>query len=173
MSIVSCRLDEQLSDLRSNQVALRLRVENAGDSPVSLLKLDPRVPDQVRLIEVKDRSMSAATSKRLELMEQLNRLLRQQLWVTSEAFRALWVERQRESVAKVLTVGGYLSTIVRMIFTNRRFQNDMRREFESSAYIIDSLEDARSAQSRWMADTNGDQSVAELYRAKLELSVIV
>ncbi|MNJ69411.1 hypothetical protein D3C77_657580 [compost metagenome] len=46
------KLEEQLSDLRSNQVAYKLTIENLGAEPIILLGLEPSIPVGAQLLEV-------------------------------------------------------------------------------------------------------------------------
>jgi hypothetical protein len=56
MTNVTVQLDEQLSDLRSNEIAYRFIAENRGAKPIRLISLTSRVADGVTLLDVKDSS---------------------------------------------------------------------------------------------------------------------
>lgn len=168
MTAPKFKLEEQLSDLRSDQIAYKLTIENPDIKPLRLLSVEPRVPVGASLLEITDSSLAEANARKAELIEELNRLLRQFLWVTSEPFRQTWIDRQKESIREVFTVTGFLSAYFKLIFNNKSFQARMKREFESFAFTIASAADARSAYVRWMEKSNEYEAIKTLFDAKTE-----
>jgi hypothetical protein len=167
VGIISCRLDEQLADKRSNQVALRLQIDNASPSPVRLLRVEARVPDQVLLIEVRDRSLTAATTRRIAILEELTRLLHNHLLFRSKPFQTLWVERQQELMRETFSPFGLFRAYYFLLFRRRSWERRLRRNFETFAFQIDSLEDARNASARWTLPQD-PTAFAELFAAKVD-----
>lgn len=158
------KLEEQLSDLRSEQIAYKLTIENPGTCPIRLLSVEPKVPVGARLLEITDTSLAEASARKVELLEELNRLLRQFLWVVSESFRETWIERQREELRKLFSFAG----VFHLYFNTKSFQARMRREFDSFAYKIGGASDARSAFDRWMKGTTEHPTITSLFEAKTE-----
>ena len=50
MPKITLTLTEQFSDLRSNEVAYKLTIENHGASAINLLTISPRIPEGVKLL---------------------------------------------------------------------------------------------------------------------------
>jgi hypothetical protein len=166
MAIPACRLEEQLSDLRSDQVAYKLTIENSGDHAITLFSVEPRVPVGAKLLEITDTSLAEANARRAELLQELNRLLRQHLWVTSADFRKTWVERQKEVWQELFSVTGYLKATFQILTHN--WEARMKYEFDSFQFKITSAADARSAYGRWLEQSAGDSAARSLFEAKLE-----
>lgn len=163
------RLDEQLTDLRSDQVAYKLTIENPHAEALRLFTVEPRVPVGAKVLEITDTSLAEVNARRAELLVELNRLLKQYLWVESESFRRVWIDRQKETLAEILTVTGYLRAFFQMQFRSSSWSARMKREFDSFEFKITSASDARSALEKWMKQqTNSDQTVSSLFLAKLE-----
>ena len=111
MSNPTFKLEEQLSDLRSSQIAYKLTIENPDPRPIRLLSVEPRVPVGAKLLEVTDTSLEEASARKAVLIRELNLILSKYLWVASKSFRDLWVERQRESFKEVLSFSKILSAV--------------------------------------------------------------
>lgn len=79
MSNVTFQLEEQLSDLRSNEIAYRFTAENRGPRTVLLRSLAPRVAEGVALLEVKDISERAVRLKHRTLCDELTATLKSYL----------------------------------------------------------------------------------------------
>lgn len=161
------KLEEQLSELRSNQIAYRLTIENADTNAIRLLDVKPKVPEGATLLEITDRSLAEAQARRSELIEELNLLLKQILWVTSASFRETLVQRQRAAFNDIFTASGVLRFYVQVIFSHPSFQAKMKREFNSIAFNISSGNDATYAQRKWAKPTSEHHAIAELFRAKV------
>ncbi len=160
------KMDEQLVDARSDQIAYKLTVSNPDSQPVRLLSVHPRVPVGASVLEITDSSLAQANLQKAKLLDELNRLLRQYLWVTSAAFRQEWIEQQKESVKQLLSVVGFLSVYLQLIFSLSSFQARMKREFESFSFNISSAADARSAYEKWMAASTEHDAVRTLFDEK-------
>lgn len=63
MSGPTFKIEEQLSDIRSNQIAYKLTIENAGADPLHLLSVEPRVPVGAELLGISDTSLALANAK--------------------------------------------------------------------------------------------------------------
>jgi len=162
------KLEEQLTDLRSDQIAYKLTIENPDLKPIRLLSVEPRVPVGASLLEITDTSLAEANARKAELIEELNRLLRQFLWVTSETFRETWIDRQKEVIKEVFSFSGFFYFYFQLIFRNKTWQARMKREFDSFAFKVASATDARSAYTRWIEKTDGHDAVRTLFEAKTD-----
>jgi len=161
-------LEEQLSDARSNEVAYRLRIENLGDSPVDILTINPRIPENVELIEVKDSSSEAAKLKHKKLCSELTELLSEHVFNVSKEAREREVTIQKEHVQEIIKD---LNTIWRAYFkalTGQMQRQIERRKERSEAgkFIIDSKCDAVIALEKWFSNEDEDDARATIFRAK-------
>lgn len=160
------KMEEQLVDSRSDQIAYKLTVSNADSQPIRLLSIYPRVPAGASVLEITDSSLAQANAQKAKLLDELNRLLRQYLWVTSTAFRTEWIAQQREAVKEIFSVVGILSVYFQIFFRPSIFQARVKREFDTFSFTIASAADARSAYEKWMAASTEYDAVRTLFDEK-------
>ena len=87
-------LEEQSGDVHSSQVAYKLTVHNTAVDPILILGLKAHVPQGAQLLEISDNESANCFSKRAELIEGLNDLLNDFLWLELEAFREGYIAAQ-------------------------------------------------------------------------------
>lgn len=162
------KLEEQLADIRSDQIAYKLTISNPDSQPVRLLAVNPRVPTDASLLEITDSSLAQANASKAELIDELTRLLRQYLWVTSSPFRQQWIDQHKESIKQLFSVVGFLSIYFQIIFNNASFQARMKREFDTISFKISSSADARSAYDKWMAPSSEHEAIKTLFDEKVK-----
>ena len=160
------KMEEQLVDSRSDQIAYKLTVSNPDSQPIRLLSVYPRVPAGATVLEITDSSLAQANAQKAKLLDELNRLLRQYLWVTSAAFRTEWITQQKEGVKEIFSVVGILSVYFQIFFRPSSLQARMKREFDSFSFTIVSAADARSAYEKWMAASTEHDAVRTLFDEK-------
>jgi hypothetical protein len=160
------RLEEQLVDVRSDQIAYKLTVSNADSTSLRLLSVQPRVPIGASLLEVTDSSLAQANAQKARLLDELNRLLRQYLWVTSAPFRQEWIDQQRTALRELFSVVGFLSVYFSLFFRNSSLQARMKREFETFSFNVASAADARAAYTKWMEASTSYEAVRSLFDEK-------
>jgi len=173
MGIVTCKLEEQMSDMRSNQVAFKFQIDNGGSVPITLLNALPRLPEEALLIEVKDRSNAASTAKRIDLLEDLTKMLNMQLWLRSEDLRKDMVAKQKAMVSELLTVTGYLKVVFQLLFSHNKYESQINRNFSCTKYEITSIEDAHAAVTRWIDNAESKNVLTEIFIEKVEQLVRV
>lgn len=164
----SMTLEEQLSDARSNEVAYRLRIENFGESPIDILNINPRIPEDVDLIEVKDLSSEAVKLKHKKICTELTELLEEQLFVTSKDYRERIVVIEKEYIQEMLKDFNAVPRIYFGMFTGY-LQKQMQRKRERSdagKFIIDSKRDANIALEKWFFDEDTNEARSTIFRAK-------
>lgn len=162
------KLEEQLADIRSDQIAYKLTILNPDSQPIRLLAVEPRLPIGASLLEVTDSSLAQANALKAELVDELTRLLRQYLWATSSAFRQQWIDQQKEALKQIFTVVGFLSIYFQLFFKSSSLQARMKKEFEAFSYKIASAADARSAYEKWMAPSSEHEAVKTLFDEKVK-----
>lgn len=162
------KLEEQLTDQRSEHIAYKLTIENTSTEAMRLLSVQPRVPAGARLLEITDTSLAETNARRAELIEELNLILKQYLWVISESFRQTWIEHQQNALKEILRFSRLIHLYAQMFFNQKRWEAQMKREFDSFSYKIASASDARSAYARWLSVTSDHEAVRTLFEAKTE-----
>jgi len=160
------RLEEQLVDVRSDQIAYKLTISNSDPNTLRLLTVQPRVPLGASLLEVTDSSLVQANAQKARLLEELNRLLRQYLWVTSTSFRQEWIDQQRATLKEIFTINGFLSGYINLFFRNSSLQARMKREFETFSFNVASATDARAAYTKWMESSTSHEAAKTLFDEK-------
>jgi hypothetical protein len=126
------------------------------------------VPVGASLLEVTDISLAETNARKAELIEELNNLLREFLWVVSKPFREAWLAQTKETYQELFSVTGLFRFYLQVLFNPRHWQAAMKRLFESFRFKISSASDARSAYGRWMKDTSEYETIRSLFEAKLE-----
>lgn len=140
MANVIFQMEEQLSDLRSNESAYRFTVENRGSKTVLLRTVTPRFAERVTLLEVKDTSERAVRLKHETLCNELT--------IIVNAFLARRSGESKE-YAKLL----------------RRLDDQDER---SIGFKIESTRDARTALETWFASLETEHvPEKQLFEAKL------
>jgi hypothetical protein len=162
------KLEEQLADQRSDQIAYKLTVENTDTCALRLLSVVPRIPAGSNLLATTNTSVAEASARKAALVEELNLLLKQYLLVVSESFRQAWVERQRAAMKEIFSFTSFLQFYFHLLFNQSNLQARVKRELESAAYKITSGPDARSAYQRWMANSSDHEAIRTLFDAKTE-----
>lgn len=169
------KLEEQLSDLRSNQIAYKLTVHNTSTDPISILGLQPNVPVGAQLLKITDNESAEDFSKKSELIEELNNLLNSFLWVESEEFRENFITVQMAAFRSMFSFNGILKAYMSIVIRRDFFERQIRRQIDSFQYKIASGDDARRAYQTWL-DTSAlsftgarhkQQSICVLFKAKL------
>lgn len=166
MSSPELKLEEQLPDARSDQIAYKLTIFNPESTPIRLLSVQPRVPAGAAVVDVTDSSLAQANAQKAVLLEELNRLLRQFLWVTSATFRQEWIDQQKIVLKELFSVVGFLSIYFQLFFRSSSLQARMKKEFDSFSFKVSSAADARSAYEKWMATSEQHEAVKTLFDEK-------
>lgn len=166
MAGLTSKLEEQLVDLRSNQIAYRVTIENHGSSAVRLLSVEPRVPPGASLLKITDRSLDENDAKRSELLGQLTHLYHQNLMVASADFREAWTVAMEEVVSRVLSASGFFRAY--FSFFRAAFRKQLTRDFGSLEFRIESAVDAQNAIKRWMQPPQDTGVIRSLFIAKAE-----
>ncbi|MBD9612231.1 hypothetical protein IB245_12035 [Pseudomonas sp. PDM02] len=162
------KLEEQLSDLRSNQIAYKLTIENLGAEPIILLGLEPKVPVGAQLLEITDNEFAEDFSKKSELISELNNLLGSYLWVKSESFRENLIAVQQEAFKELFSTSNLLKLYTPIFLRRKFFENQIRSRIKSFQYKINSGEDAHLAQRTWLSNGAIDhKGIDVLFQAKL------
>jgi hypothetical protein len=144
MANVLCNLEEQLSDLRSNEIAYRFTAENRGPKTIRLRSLTPQVADGVALLEVRD------TEERAVLLE--HRILCDELTATL-----------RSHIARMDSKGDKKSPFAQIFAPTSG--TDAQRAID---FAIKVSSDADTALTTWFVDTPAkDSSERKLFEAKL------
>jgi len=166
LATLEFKMEEQLVDARSDQIAYKLTISNPDSQPVRLLSVQPRVPVGASVLEIIDSSLAQANADKAKLMGELNRLLSMYLWVTSEAFRTQWIDRERESFKELFSFTGLMALYFQFFFRPSTFLARMKRESETFSFNIVSAADARSAYEKWMTKNSDHAAVQTLFDEK-------
>ena len=169
------KLEEQLSDTRSNQIAYKLTVHNPSADSISILELKPNVPVGGQILDITDNDSAEAFSQRSRLIDELNNLLNNFLWVESESFRENLVATQMQAYKSMFSFHGMLKIYASMIVRKDFFERQIRSQINSFQYKITSGDDARNAYTTWLgsltpsmkAPNHNQEGIRVLFRAKL------
>jgi hypothetical protein len=161
-------LEEQLSDSRSSEAAFRVKLENLGTSPFEVLRINPRIPEGVTLVEVKDSSTEAARIKYKKLCEDLTELLDQHVFVSSETERDARLKIDKQYLADFIKDANAIWRIYLNLFTGvlLKRMREYRERIAAHKFIIRNKDDADIALHSWFASPIQADHFARLFNAK-------
>ncbi|RVC63981.1 hypothetical protein [Mesorhizobium sp.] len=165
-------LTEQLSDARSNEVAFRVNIENAGTEPVHLLALTPRLPEGVALIEVKDFSAELDKVRHERLCTDLTEILDRRLTLNSAEHRQAITEAMYLVMKDIFTRPRTLLAIYgKLLFVGTKgsgklIVSKIYHRLGVLSYKISDSSDAKVAMAKWF--TNPSDVLDALFTAKAE-----
>lgn len=166
------RLDEELVDQRSKQIAYKLNIEAKGNYVFRLTQLHPRIPKGSCLVEIIDTSMAEINTRRQELVGELNALTNAISWVHSESFRQEHVKQQREvlrqaaSFSKILTI--YLNMIWSLASREKSLKSRYEADMQKVSFKIHSVHDAQKAYDLWVKQLDENDDIPKLFLAKID-----
>lgn len=156
MPRITMTLTEQLSDARSNEMAYRASIENAGTEPVHLLALAPRLPEGVELIEVKDFSAEMEKVRHQRLCRELTDLLDKRLLLNSSEYRQAVTKAIYEMYKEIFTTRGLVGLYGRLIFSASSAGKSMVERITLKLgplnYKINDGADAKIATTKWFSN---------------------
>ena len=161
-------LDEQLSDSRSSEAAFRVKLENLGTSPIEVLRINPRIPEGVTLVEVKDSSAEAARIQYKKLCEELTELLEQHLFVSSEHEREARLKVDKQYLSDMLKDAHTVWRIYFNLFTGvlLKRMREYRERLAAQKFVIRNRDDADIALKSWVASPIEADHFGRLFNAK-------
>jgi hypothetical protein len=170
MPKVQFRLEEQFADRRSNEVAYKFTMENLSSSSVELLSITPRIPEDVRLIEIRDPSFIALKSKHNELCEQLENLLLIHMELSIKEFRDEYLKFLRDGIKEIFSGLGFISVPFRMLIgTFDTYFESTISKAKAFKIRIENHKQAEDSFNRWQFnDSNADKTLRDLYEVKLQ-----
>ena len=168
MPSLSVTLEEQLPDQRSDQIAYRLTVENTGKDSIRIRDIDPRIPDGVKVLEVRDSAMAESMSTRTQLIEELNQLLYNFQMATNEPFRDMAARNGAIVMQKMFSVSSLMKIYAKMIFSPRSTRAKIEAAPGHLSYKVRNLKDAEIAYANWLQFSAQFVGEAEIYKAKMD-----
>lgn len=168
MAGLTIKLEEQLSDLRSDQIAYKVTIQNTTSEPITILSVEPNVPVGAKVLEITDNSFAEYFSKKSELISELSTLLGHFLWVTSESFREKYIEAQHESLKKIFNFSGILKIYISLVFDRKSLASRLDQTDATYKFRISSVEDARTALKTWIDAPHQHFGIETLFKAKLQ-----
>jgi hypothetical protein len=162
-------LEEELTEQQSDTIAYRFTIHNHGECPVDILSIDPRVPDGAELVKVKNSSLVEADQRRIQLADELTRILRNYLVTKNQMFRKQWTQVQREQMDEVLKGRGIIEVYANLLLGKKTFDERWKREFRSAQYEIRTHADAVEAHDRWLKDADEQsKTMADVFELKMQ-----
>jgi hypothetical protein len=163
-------LVDQFSDIRSKEVSYKFLIENHGNAPISVLAINPRIPDTVELIEAQNPSLQATTVQYQRTCHELEEILRAFLFVTVKEFRDSMAQANAEATVAMLhalpgTLGTYFRTLNRLSLY--RTLDIVRVKLQSFALRIRNKADAVSVMETFMASVSDDDIVKKIALEKI------
>ncbi len=164
---ITLQLEEQLSDLRSNEIAYRFAADNKGTTPVQIRSLTPRMADGVSLLEVRETSERAIRLRFNKLCQELTTILKAFLerldnerpGNRSRGIASLFRPRETDST----------STPTSYSPPNVIQYSDAPGSSRTVDFVIEEMRDAETALSTWFHDDDVPNGSPEkrLFTAKL------
>jgi len=165
----SVDLTELQSDLRSNELAYKISIQNRGIQTLHLLSITPFLPDSVKLSEARDQSFAAVSEQHDTIAKELDTIVQTVLDTEESILFAKRVEIGKEWIRQVFSGMGFLGIYVSMFSGQMAKQMGERlRKERAFRYSIENYQDGLNAQSVFINKSSLAEALKELYRLKLE-----
>lgn len=160
-------LEEQLTDLRSREKTYILKIANNGIKPIRLHNITPRIPENVKLIEVHDTSLIGTKKRHTELCKELSYLVNNQILLQSADIRKKIADTMAEIIVQLYKK--LFSPFQFMVFF---FKPDKRKmmikQVESWEFSIKNTHDAERSKEKFFSNNSIDESLVNLFDVKVE-----
>ena len=170
MPKINMVLEEQLTDMRSHEMAFLLRIENKGPKTIHVKSVNPQFPDGVTLKEVKDNARLTAHTDHTKLAKELSLLLSDFVLARSAKFRAELIKEYKQAVDEVLSGANWVPKLYWNLLSKKiwKIQEQIREKSESMTFAISNVRDADMALSTFMKDEDENSFPMQLFKSKLE-----
>ncbi len=108
MAVMTASIEEQFADLRSDHTAYKLTLSNLSNEPVRILSITPRIPLGAQLVDIIDSNIEEASSRRANLLAELDAILFDYLATTSEPYREKVATSMKSVAETIFTALGIL-----------------------------------------------------------------
>ncbi len=164
------QLEEQFADFRSNEIAYKFTMENLSSSSIEVLSITPRIPEDVKLIEIRDPSLIALKSKHNELCEQMETLLITHMELSLKDFREEYAKALKEGLKEMYGGLGIFSIYIRILAgTYTSYYAEKMSKAKAFQTRIENYKQAEESFNRWqVTESNADKTLRDLYEAKMQ-----
>jgi len=173
MHKVDFNLEEQFSDLRSNEVAYKFTVQNKGAAPIELLSLNPRIPEEVKLLEIVNPSVVALKAKYESLCKELSSILNDHLLISFKEVQSERIKAEIKVLQEVIGSGA-IAPVLRPFFNifsgrYRKILEENNKLWGAYRTQIENHSQAKAAYGRWMnGGTGGKNAITNIFEEKLQ-----
>jgi hypothetical protein len=172
MSLVQFNIETEPYNSRTNQIALKLVINNTGTEKINIISLTPNVPLGVEIQEKKDSFQESAKEKIMDLCLQLTEILNNHLIIKYEDIKKEIIDANREMFKQLLSLspknvlGMYIAIIKPLMMSDQMKRINSR--IDATKFKIKNLEDAKWAYDKWLSNLNNDAIERNLYEGKLD-----
>ncbi|MED1043990.1 hypothetical protein P4T54_05595 [Bacillus mycoides] len=170
MSSVQFKIEVESYNGRSDQIAVKLIVDNSGGERIKLISLTPNVPFGVQIEERRDTSQESKKEKAIDLCLELTDILDGYLENNYEIIKAGRISLGKERVNEIFKVKSFFS-VYASLFKQTLLSQELRainRKLTSIKFTVQNLADAEWAYDKWFANLSDDIIEKGLYEGKLQ-----
>ncbi|MEI2406354.1 hypothetical protein [Niallia taxi] len=172
MSLVQFNIETEPYNNRSNQIALKLIINNTSNEKINLISLTPNVPIGVEIEERKNSFQESAKEKIMDLCLQLTEILNSHLYIKYEEIRKEIIDANKDLLNQILSfstknVFGLYMGIMKPSLMSSQMKR-IHSRIDSTTFKIQNIEDANWAYDKWFAELNNEAIEKNLYQGKLE-----
>ncbi len=171
MPKVAFSLIDQFSDIRSKEMSYKFLIENHGTVPITIMAINPRIPETVELVETQNPSIQATSVQYRQTCHEIEEILRAFLFVTVKEFRDKVAQARAEALVAMTRT---LPTTLRVSIGALNRPNLpsklelVRAKVESLTLHILNKADADSAVKAFMGSVADDDAIKKIVLEKVK-----
>ncbi|PFK30588.1 hypothetical protein COJ18_27605 [Bacillus cereus] len=171
MSLVQFNIETEPYNSRSNQIALKLVINNNSEEKINLISLTPNVPMGVEIEERRESFQESTKEKIMDLCSQLTQILNYHIFIKYEDVKKEIIAANKELMDEVLSspkqaMNVYLTLMKPSMISQERKRIHSR--LDAARFKIQNLEDAKWAYDKWFSNLDNDSIEKNMYEGKLE-----
>ncbi|HHT7190017.1 TPA: hypothetical protein ACTZ5N_003416, partial [Bacillus cereus] len=158
MSSVQFKIEVESYNGRSDQIAVKLIVDNSGGERIKLISLTPNVPFGVQIEERRDTSQESKKEKAIDLCLELTDILDGYLENNYEIIKVGRISLAKEKMNEILKVKSFF-LVYASLFKQTLLSQELRainRKLTSIKFTVQNLADAEWAYDKWFANLSDD-----------------
>lgn len=173
MPKIEFSLEEQNTDKRSNEITYKFTVNNHSSTPIKLLRLITRIPENVKLIEATQPSSTALKSQHNDLCKEISVAVDDFLFVYVKKFRDKNAQVTEQAIKGMMSLSHLMRLYFLWMYSFRRRRRDsvienLDKHFKTYSPRIENALDADNVYQAWLKDhEEAEQYLASLIRLKI------
>ena len=185
MSKINIKIEEQLTDSRSNEVAYRFAIENNNNIAVQVISIIPRIPEDVKILVIKDPSLQEVSSMQNDICRNLesiaNSFLEEELkksksWYARDTEITVTTSKERqdkfktiiEVIIESITLITRLPLKIAFPFVSLEIEGSEQKVPDSMKISVHNYKEGLEIYNTFLENSEIKESIKKIYYSKLE-----